>query len=443
MAAIGGTRQEDRSNDRFKLFDAGIIIAAGMLATSLAQPQILAGLPLENLLKNELHVDRSANAAFFFWASFAWYFKPLVGIITDSFPLFGTRRKSYLLISTILAVLAWAGLYFTPHQYNKLLWITLVINVCMVMASTVIGAYMVEIAQAFSGSGRLVAVRNAVEQLTLIIAGPAAGFLGSVAFGWTAAVCGGVMFLMVPLTLLFLHEPYRKLPTRDSVNGEVPATAHRGGAKLLAELVTIAKARYVWAAAGLMALFYMAPGVSTALFYKQQNDLHLDTQGQGSLQLIGAIAGIAGALTYGFVCRRWNLRTLLLIGLALATVGSLGYLFYSSIPNAQKIEAFNGFCYAAAELSIMDLAIRATPKGSEAFGFSLLMSVRNFALFGTDWVGSAMIDRLHWSFNSVVIADAVTTAIAVPLVLLLPALLVRRRDDQQPAGELSVALQNS
>jgi predicted MFS family arabinose efflux permease len=192
-----------------------------------------------------------------------------------------------------------------------------------------------------------------------------------------------------------------------------------------------------------MALFYMAPGVSTALFYKQQNDLHLDTQGQGSLQLIGAIAGIAGALTYGFVCRRWNLRTLLLIGLALATVGSLGYLFYSSIPNAQKIEAFNGFCYAAAELSIMDLAIRATPKGSEAFGFSLLMSVRNFALFGTDWVGSALIDRLHWSFNSVVIADAVTTAIAVPLVLLLPALLVRRRDDQQPAGELSVALQNS
>jgi MFS family permease len=444
MAAIGGTRQEDRSNDRFKLFDAGIIIAAGMLATSLAQPQILAGLPLENLLKNELHVDRAANAGFFFWASFAWYFKPLVGIITDSFPLFGTRRRSYLLISTILAVIAWIGLYFTPHQYNKLLWVTLVINVCMVMASTVIGAYMVEIAQTLSGSGRLVAVRNAVEQLTLIIAGPAAGFLGSVAFGWTAAVCGGVMFLLVPLTLLFLHEPYRKSPKADFVDGkEVAAPKNSCGAKLLAELVTIAKARYVWAAAGLMALFYMAPGLSTALFYKQQNDLHLDTQGQGSLQLIGALAGIAGALTYGFICRRLNLRVLLLIGLGLATVGSLGYLFYSSIPNAQRIEAFNGFCYAAAELSIMDLAIRATPAGSEAFGFSLLMSVRNFALFGTDWIGSALIDRLHWSFNSVVITDAVTTAIAVPLVLLLPAILVRRRDNQQPSGELNPALQTS
>jgi MFS family permease len=427
---MAGTRKEDWSTDRHRLLDAGIIIAAGVLATSLAQPQILAGIPLENLLKNELHVDRAANAAFFFWASFAWYFKPLVGIITDSFPLFGTRRKSYLLVSTGLAVMAWIGLYFTPHEYHRLLWVTAIINVCTVMASTVIGAYMVEISQAFSGSGRLVAVRNAVEQITLIISGPAAGFLGSLAFGWTAALCGGVMFLLVPLTLLFLREPFKNAP------------AGGGGARLLVEVAKIAKARYVWAAAGLMALFYMAPGLSTALFYKQQNDLHLDTRGQGSLQLIGAVAGIAGAITYGFACRRFNLRTLLMVGLGLATVASLGYLFYSSVGNAQKIEAFNGFCFAGAELAIMDLAIRATPAGSEAFGFSLLMSVRNFALFGTDWFGSALIDRYHWSFNSVVIADGVTTAIAVPLVLLLPVILVRRRDNQQPSGELKVALQN-
>jgi hypothetical protein len=425
------TRSEDRESGQHRLRDAAIIIAAGVLATSLAQPQVLAGIPLENLLKNELHVDRAANAAFFFWASLAWYFKPVVGIITDSFPLLGTRRRSYLLVSSLLAVGAWIGLYFTPHEYHRLLWVTAIINVCTVMASTVIGAYMVEIAQAFSGSGRLVAVRNAVEQITLIISGPGAGFLASVAFGWTAALCGGVMFLLVPLTLIFLREPLRN------------ASPRAGVAKPLNEIAKIAKARYVWAAAGLMALFYMAPGLSTALFYKQQNDLHLDTQGQGALQLIGALSGIVGAITYGFVCRRLHLRALLMVGLGLATAGSLGYLFYSSVGNAQKIEAFNGFCFAGAELAIMDLAIRATPPGSEAFGFSLLMSVRNFALFGTDWFGSALMDRYHWSFNSVVVADAATTAIAVPLVLLLPAMLIRRRDSQQPAGDFKVALQSS
>ena len=81
-----GTRREDQAPQDHNLLNAAIVITVGVLATSLAQPQILAGIPLENLLKNELHVDRAANAAFFFWASLAWYFKPLVGIITDSFP---------------------------------------------------------------------------------------------------------------------------------------------------------------------------------------------------------------------------------------------------------------------------------------------------------------------------------------------------------------------
>ncbi len=429
---IGGTRSEDRSSRQQSLLQAAIVIGAGVLATSLAQPQILAGIPLENLLKNELHVDRASNAAFFFWASFAWYFKPLVGVITDSFPIFGSRRKSYLLISATLAASSWIGLYFTPHEYHRLLWVTTIINVCMVVASTVVGACMVEIAQATSGSGRLAALRNVVEQITLIVSGPGAGFLASVAFGWTAAVCGGVTFLLVPVTLLFLRESPIKL------------NANRIGIpKARQEILQIMKARYVWAAAGLMVLFYMAPGIGTALFYKQQNDLQLDTQGQGTLQLIGAIAGIFAALCYGFLCRRLNLRTLMLAGLTLATMADLGYLFYSSVGNARKIEGFNGFCYALAELAIMDLAIRATPAGCEALGFSVLMSVRNFALFGTDWFGSALIDRYHWAFNSVVVADAVTTSMAIPLVLLLPLVLVRRRDSRSSEAGLTVALQDT
>ena len=55
----------------------------------------------------------------------------------------------------------------------------------------VIGAYMVEIAQAMAGSGRLTAIRQFVTQACFIVVGPTAGYLGAVAFGWTAAACGG------------------------------------------------------------------------------------------------------------------------------------------------------------------------------------------------------------------------------------------------------------
>ncbi len=395
---------------------AALVIVAGVLATTLAQPQVLARLPLQNLLKNELHVDRTANAAFFFWAGLAWYLKPFAGILTDAFPLFGSRRKSYILISASLAALSWLALIVTPHDYRKLLFVVIVINTFMVVASTVVGGYMVETAQANSGSGRLTAIRQFVQQACLIVNGPVAGYLAAIAFGWTAAACGSVMFLLVPVTILFLHEQRKRSNSRQIL----------GNARK--QLVNIATARTMWAAAALMALFYIAPGFGTALFYKQQNDLHLSTQAQGFLQLIAGVFGVLAAVGYGILCRRLNLRTLLVGCMVVATAANLGYLFYSSAGRAQAIEGLNGFGYTLAELALMDLAVRSTPAGCEGLGFSLMVSVRNLALFGTDWFGSKLLDQYHFSFDSLVIANSATTLIAVPLVFLLPRLIVLHKD---------------
>jgi len=398
------------------LIYAALVIIAGVLATTLAQPQVLARLPLQNLLKNEFHLDRTANAAFFFWAGLAWYLKPFAGILTDAFPLFGSRRKSYIVISASLAPLSWLALTVTPHEFRDLLLVGILINAFMVIASTVVGGYMVETAQANSGSGRLTATRQFVQQACLIVNGPAAGYLASIAFGWTAATCGGIILLLVPVTILFLQE-------RRQQPGSLQILANAR-----AQLVNIATARTMWGAAGLMALFYIAPGFATALFYKQQNELHLDTQAQGFLQLIAGVCGVLAALGYGVLCRRLNLRTLLVGCMMFATAANLGYLFYSSAGRAQAIEGLNGFGYTLAELALMDLAVRGTPAGSEGLGFSLMVSVRNLALFGTDWFGSHLLDEYHFSFDSLVLANSLTTLIAVPLVFLLSRLLVLRKD---------------
>jgi hypothetical protein len=406
MAA--STKDRDRT-----LIHAAIIIVAGILATTLAQTQVLARLPLQNLLKNELHLDRSSNAAFFFWAGLAWYLKPLAGIVTDAFPLFGNRRRNYIVLSAGLAAVAWLVLILTPHTYGALLAVVIVINVFMVVTSTVVGGYMVEVAQATAGSGRLTAIRQFVQQGCVIVNGPIAGYLASIAFGWTAGACGGVMILLVPVTLLFLRE--RPLVARS------PGSA-------AAQLANIASARTMWAAVGLMALFYSAPGFGTALFYRQQNELHMGTEAQGFLQLISGVFGVLAAIGYGVLCRRLTLRTLLAACMVLGTLANLGYLFYSSVGRAQAIEGFNGFGYTLAELALMDLAVRATPAGSEGLGFALMVSVRNLALFGTDWFGSKLLDAYHVSFDSLVIANSITTAVAVPLVFLLPRIVVGRKD---------------
>jgi hypothetical protein len=420
------TVQDIRRRPIQTLRRATVIITVGILATTLAQTDVLARLPIQNLLKNELHLNRSANAAFFFWAGLAWYLKPLVGVATDAFPLFGSRRRGYLLTGAMLAALAWLVMAMTPHDYGDLLLTAIVLNVFMVVCSTVIGGYMVEVAQATASSGRLTAIRQFVQQGCAIITGPAAGHLASIAFGWTALACGGVMALLVPVTVLFLEEHRQQLAAR-----EVLANAR-------IQLGTIAAARTMWGAAALMALFYMAPGFGTAIFYRQQNELHMDTHMQGFLGLIAGACGVLAAIGYGALCRRLNLRTLLVICMALGTAANLGYLFYSSWERAQIIDGVNGFGYTLAELALMDLAVRATPAGSEGLGFALMVSVRNFALFGSDWFGSKLLDAYHVSFNSLVLANSATTAMTVPLVFLLPMLVVGRRDAERTQETLAV-----
>src|SRR5271155_3737659 len=92
------------------LLRLGLVIVFGIFATTLPQSTGLGRLPLQFLLKNEVGVTREQMAAFFFWAGLAWYLKPFAGILTDALPFFGTRRRSYILISASLAALSWLAL---------------------------------------------------------------------------------------------------------------------------------------------------------------------------------------------------------------------------------------------------------------------------------------------------------------------------------------------
>jgi hypothetical protein len=150
---------------------------------------------------------------------------------------------------------------------------------------------------------------------------------------------------------------------------------------------------------------------------------------------------VAAALNGIYGSCQFTLRTVLLWCIGFGTVANFGYLFYTSVGNARIIESFNGFGYTLAEVAMEDLAVRSTPRGSEGLGFSLVMCVRNFTLFGSDWAGSKLLDVYHLQFNTLVLANAATSFIVIPLVLVLPAIVVMTRDAQgaNAATELSAA----
>ena len=219
--------------------------------------------------------------------------------------------------------------------------------------------------------------------------------------------------MQVPVALRLLKEGYH------------PPASLRG---LGAEFSNIARARTMWAASGLMLLFYIAPGTSTALFFKQQNELHMSTVTLGWITTATCIAAIVTALVYSRLCEHLSLKYLLVLGIGAAAMTGVIYVFYNSITAAFIIDITNGVGYTLAELAFLDLATRATPRGSESLGYSLMLSVRNLALFGTDILGSKLMDSYGWSVNARVFVNAATTLVALPLVFLLPATILKRHD---------------
>src|SRR5580704_17285469 len=160
---VATTVDEFRPAKTNAFLPAAVLIVVGIFSTTLAQDALLGRLPLLNLLKNELHVNRTAASGFFFLAGLAWYFKPLAGILTDAFPILVSRRKTYLLLSASLGVAVWLSVLFIPHRYDALLAIMVLLGSFMMTASTVVGAVLVETARTSGSSGRLTAMRFFVQ----------------------------------------------------------------------------------------------------------------------------------------------------------------------------------------------------------------------------------------------------------------------------------------
>jgi len=392
---------------------ASFVVMIGIVATSLAQEKVLARIPLRNLLKNDLHLDRSGMAAFLFVTGFAWYLQPLFGAVIDAFPVFGSRRRSYMIIGSVLAAMGWATVGLLPHDYAPLFLAMTLTSSAMVLVSCATGGLLVETAQASGTAGKLAGLRQATNSLCFLVGAPVSGYLAGVDFSWTALACAMITLSLVPVAAIFLREPH--LPAR-------PVSA------LWDQLRVMGQARPMWAAAAIMLMFFIAPGTESALFFRQQNDLHMTTGGQGWLVFAAYFAGIATALVYTRLCRRLSLQSLLLLGIGANACTQLMYLFYNSIPAAFAIEALNGVGFALAELAFLDLAARATPRGSESLGYALIISVRSFALFGTDIIGANLLDHYGWHFNGLVLINTATSVLAMPLVFLLPRALLAQRD---------------
>jgi len=392
------------------------VIGAAAFVNTIAQLEVIGQLPIRYLLKEHLHATPEEMSSFLFFAAVAWYLKPVAGLVSDGIPLFGTRRRHYLMISSGTAGVCWILLGVIPESYRLLLFIAMALNVMMVFASTAMGGMLVEQAQRFGATGRLSALREGVNNLATTIGLPVSGYLAVHAIGWTAVPAAGLLFALALCVSAFLREEGGA--GRD---GEVWSTA-------FVQLETILHSKTLWTAGFLIFLFYVTPGFATPLYYIQIDTLGFSQPFIGWLAVIGGITGMTGALIYARVCKTLPLGPLIACGIVLSSILTLLYLYYESHNAAIIITAVNGLGGTLAVVPLYDLAARATPRGCEGLGFALMMSLRNLAANGGDWIGSWLLQSRHWTFSELVFISAGTTLLVLFAIPFIPARLLKGSD---------------
>ncbi|MBD2025309.1 folate/biopterin family MFS transporter, partial [Leptolyngbya sp. FACHB-711] len=76
----------------------------------------LARLAVSFFLKDDLGMSPAQVSALLGVAALPWMIKPLFGFVSDGLPLFGYRRRPYLILSGLLGTTAWVALATIVHD---------------------------------------------------------------------------------------------------------------------------------------------------------------------------------------------------------------------------------------------------------------------------------------------------------------------------------------
>jgi MFS family permease len=352
-----------------------------------------------------------------------WIIKPLYGLVSDFVPLFGYRRKSYLLLVNVAAMAGfiWVTQLAAPGD----LFIPLMLTAyTMAISSTLCGAVLVENGQRLHESGTFVNQQwlwfNIAAMAAAILGGQLVQHLSPAgALHGAAAIIAVAPLAVIAGTLLLVPEQ------KVSVNLQ-------GMKDTFAGLKTSFHRRELWLIAVFMFLYYFSPGLSTPLYFTMTDRLHFSQAYIGILGSISSAGWVVGALLYRRFLGELTLKNLLNLSIALGTLTTAAFVLLSNEASAAVIYFCSGFAAMLATVATLTLAADYCPPRAEGFAFAVLMSIINLATSLSDNVGSFLYTRLlDHNIRPLVLISAAFTAFAFVLVPLL-RLGDKRQGDPAP-----------
>ena len=349
-----------------------------------------------------------------------WSLKPLFGLVSDFFPIWGRRRKPYLIVSTAITGLAFLGLatlWGDKTGVSQYAWLLLLVCVGIAMTDVVIDALAVETGQPLRLTGQFQAVQWGTMSAASILAGTLGGFIAQHSLLKPAFLaCGLLAGLSLAVVWLTVHEPRRQhLPVE---NLRLAWQALNTRRRLLI-LLTAGAYLFLW---------NFNPFSSNVLKHYSTEVLELSEQFYGNLYSIQSAAGIVACILYGLICRRVPFGWLIHGSVAAGVFSTLCYWPMHDATSAVVASIAFGLTYQLGTLIQLDLAARICPTESAGTIFALLMAISNTGISASYGVGGvtyewlaapAMLGDRHAAFDALVAIGATFTAACWLLVPLM------------------------
>lgn len=355
----------------------------------------LARLATSFYLKDSLGLSPSQVAALMGVAMSPWILKPLYGLLSDTVPVAGYRRRPYLLLSGLLGCGAWLGMaLWAPTAGLATLWMVLG-SLAVAVGDVIVDSLVVERVHGsdWAGTGTLQSLTWGATSLGSLLTAYLGGALlahypPQVVFGLTAFL---PLFIALAAWVI-ADQPVVLSQGWDPLQQQVGQVwrALRQPSILLPVLFV-----FVWQA---------TPSADAALFYFVTNDLGFGPEFLGQVRLVTSIASLLGVGIFQVYLRRIPLRPL--FGWMTVISAALGLTSLILVYHLNRDWGIDDHWFSLGDslvltvagqiafMPVLVLAARLCPPGIEATLFALLMSAFNLAGFLSQELGSLLMHGL-------------------------------------------------
>ncbi len=370
--------------------------------------------PLSHWMKQTIHWDPVTISASLAILDLPWIIKPLWGAISDFVPLFGYRRRPYLVLANIAAFLAFAGVAMVDTT-TAVIPALMVTATAMAVSSTLCGALLVETGQRTNASARFVNQQwlwyNIAQMVSVLIAGYLIEVVSPIRALHTAAAMAAVAPLAIIAGVGLIGEPRAQL--------NLAALRER-----LKALLAVFRNRNLLLVAGFLFLYYFSPHFGTPMYFQMSDRLGFSQGFIGLLSAISAGGWIIGGLLYRWRLNRLSRPALLRLSILGGVASTLATLALSSPATAILIWVFSGVTSMIAMIATMSLAAESCPEGAEGFAFAGMMSIVNLTNPLADTMGSALYQHVFdQRLAPLIIVSAATTGV---VFFLIPLMVFRK-----------------